>query len=89
MSLTQQQYNALEYITLFQLRNGYSPSMDEIANGIGCAAKSRAHRHVRALVARGFIEQTPNAKRALAVLKVPYALWREHLSNLPQAETRA
>lgn len=71
--LTPRERDALDFIKAFNANHRYSPTLREIADGIGLKAKSGANRLVSALEDRGYINRIPNRARALEVIvrKVP------------------
>ncbi len=54
--VTPTQHKIFEFIKKYITQNGYSPSLVEIAKGIGVRSKSLISRYVHALVEAGFIE---------------------------------
>ncbi len=67
--LTQRQSQLLNYITHFQLENGYSPSYAEMQEHMELASKSTVARIVDGLVRRGTIRKTLHGARSIEVLK--------------------
>lgn len=47
----------LEYIKGYMVDNGVTPTMREIADGLGFKSTSSAHLHFKRLVYKGYIEQ--------------------------------
>ena len=68
MSLTQRQQQILEFIESYLERNGYSPSMEEIANHFGIASLNAIHKHLRILEERGAIRRLSNRARSIRVV---------------------
>ncbi len=58
----------LAYIREYCSANGYSPTMIEIAAGVGVASKNTVAYHVSQLEAQGRIMRRPRAIRGLEVL---------------------
>ena len=49
MALTKRQHEVLEFIAQFLSENEYSPSFEEIAEGLGLASIATVHKHLTAL----------------------------------------
>ncbi|MFO6448641.1 LexA family protein [Erythrobacter sp. NE805] len=77
ISLTARQQDALRFITGFQAAKGYSPSITEIAVGIGQSANSKARTHelLHSMQDRGALRLLPRRARAIEVL-APIAIPR-------------
>lgn len=58
----------LEFIRNFIARNGYAPSVREIADGVGLVSLSAASNHLRNLEKKGRIARVPGLSRAIKVL---------------------
>jgi len=77
--LTLAQKNALDFITSYIARYGYSPSFDEIKKALGLHSKSGVFRLVRALQERGRIRVLRNRARSITIGGTDY---REELRRL-------
>ncbi len=62
-------YEMLDFISRFIKEYGYAPSLREIAEGIGLAAVSNVHHHLKQLEEEGYIRRAPGAARSIVVLK--------------------
>ncbi len=69
--LTRAQQKTFEFIQDFILTEQYSPTVDEIANGIGIKSKGVAYRYVKALADAGLIRLIPNRRRNIALVDAP------------------
>lgn len=69
--LTKKQSQLLVFIHGHIKENGYSPSYKDMQVALKLASRSGIHRHLIALVERGFIRKIPNRARALEVVKLP------------------
>lgn len=69
--LTRKQYELLQYINTYQVRQGYSPSYDEMREALALRSKSGVHRLIRALEERGAIRRRPHRARSIEVLLPP------------------
>lgn len=65
MALTQRQKQVLDFLAQFVDENGYSPSYQEIASGLGLASLATVHKHVLALEMKHYIKRGFNQSRSL------------------------
>lgn len=60
----------LDYIETYQrMKGGVSPSLQEIAHGIGIRSRSHVFKLLRGLEQRGLIRRLPRRYRAIEVLQ--------------------
>jgi len=59
----------LEFISQFIQRNGYAPTLAEIAESIGVSALSTVHEHLSGLVRKGFINRKPGVDRSIEIIE--------------------
>jgi repressor LexA len=57
----------MDYVLSFIRRQGYSPSYEEIASGLGLASLATVHKHIQALEAKQYIRRNYNHSRSLEV----------------------
>ncbi|MBK8161797.1 MAG: transcriptional repressor LexA [Gammaproteobacteria bacterium] len=69
--LTLAQQKTLDYLRQYWRKHGHSPSLTEIAAGIGITSKGVIHRYVQALIEAGYVVQTPGRKRGLRLVEIP------------------
>jgi repressor LexA len=81
VALTKRQKQVVDFIADFVDRNGYSPSYDEIARGLGLASLATVHKHISALVTKTYLKRTFNQSRSLE-LGPKYA--QDHRRFAPQ-----
>jgi repressor LexA len=67
MALTKRQKEVLDFIADFIEDNGYSPSYEELANGLHLASLATVHKHVQALESRNYLHRLFNQSRSLEV----------------------
>jgi repressor LexA len=67
MALTRRQKEVLDFIWRFVEDNGYSPSYEEIAEGLRLASLATVHKHISALDAKGYLRRAYNQSRSLEV----------------------
>ncbi|MDZ7660920.1 transcriptional repressor LexA [Thiohalophilus sp.] len=61
--LTGSQHKTLSFIRDYMGAHGYSPSLSDIAKGLGLKSRGVVHRNVHALAEAGFIELVPGRQR--------------------------
>lgn len=71
VGLTATQRRLLCFIHGYQVARGYSPSLIEMAGGIGSSSKSWVHQLLLNLEARGKIRRLRHRERAIEVLDAP------------------
>ena len=60
----------LAFIISYQDEHGFSPSMREIANGVGLTSVGSVHRHIEILKSKGILQDTQHSSsRTLVVNK--------------------
>jgi repressor LexA len=69
--LTLAQQKTLDYLRQYWRKHDRSPSLTEIAAGIGITSKGVVHRYVQALIEAGYVVQTPGRKRGLRLVEEP------------------
>jgi repressor LexA len=65
MKLTKRQKEILDFISGFIERNGYSPSMEEIAEEFQFASLNAVFKHLEALERRGHLHRDANRARSI------------------------
>ena len=65
MKLTKRQKEILDFITGFIDENGYSPSMEEIAEHFQFASLNAVFKHLEALESRGYLHRDTNRARSI------------------------
>ena len=69
--LTRKQHELLVFIDRQLQQTGFSPSFEEMKEGLNLKSKSGIHRLISALEERGFLARRHHRARALEVLKLP------------------
>lgn len=67
MALTRRQKEVMDFLSRFISENGYSPSYEEIASGLGLASLATVHKHVQALESKQYLRRSYNHSRSLEV----------------------
>lgn len=68
MAITRRQKEVLDFLSNFTSQNGYSPSYEEIASGLGLNSLATVHKHVTNLQAKGLLQRSHNRSRSIDVL---------------------
>ena len=76
MAITRRQKEVLDFLTNFTQTNGYSPSYEEIAAGLGLNSLATVHKHVTNLQSKGMLQRAHNRSRSIDVLPAKSALKR-------------
>lgn len=66
--LTKKQEVILEYIKKYTAKNGYSPTIREICNGVKLSSPATVFVHIKNLENKGYITSTNNKFRTLSLL---------------------
>jgi repressor LexA len=67
MALTKRQKEVLDYIADFIDEHGYSPSYEELAQGLKLASLATVHKHVEGLESRHYLRRGFNQSRSIEV----------------------
>jgi repressor LexA len=68
MAITRRQKEVLDFIAGFTQHNGYSPSYEEIAHGLGLRSLATVHKHITNLHNKGLLQRAHNRSRSIDVL---------------------
>ena len=68
MAITRRQKEVLDFLSSFTTQNGYSPSYEEIASGLGLNSLATVHKHVTNLQSKGLLQRAHNRSRSIDVL---------------------
>lgn len=67
MALTRRQKELMDFLADFIEKHGYSPSYDEIAQGLNLASLATVHKHVQALETKQYLRRSYNHSRSLEI----------------------
>lgn len=67
MALTKRQKQVLDFLVTFVEKHGYSPSYEELAEGLDLASLATVHKHILALEAKHYIRRGFNQSRSIEV----------------------
>ncbi len=68
MALTKRQRQVYDFIAGFVQKNGYSPSFEEIGQGMGLSSLATVHKHITNLERKGLLKRDYNRSRSIDVL---------------------
>jgi len=68
MAITRRQRQVYDYISDFVQRNGYSPSFEEIGEGMGLSSLATVHKHINNLEKKGLLTRDYNRSRSIDLL---------------------
>jgi repressor LexA len=68
MAITKRQRQLYDFISDFVQRNGYSPSFDEIREGMGLNSLATVHKHISNLEKKGLLTRDYNRSRSIDLL---------------------
>ncbi len=71
MALTRRQKQVLDFLVGFINRHGYSPSFEEVGEGLHISSLATVHKHMQTLERKGFIHRGYNQSRSIEVVAVP------------------
>jgi len=73
VTLYRRQRQIVEFISQFIQKNGYSPTLQEIAQAIGVSSLATVHEHLQALERKGIIKKYDGAIRGIELIDRPTA----------------
>lgn len=74
MTLTKKQRKMLDFLANFVQSEGYSPSLEEIASGMGLSSLATVHKHLKNLETKGLLRRQWNHSRSLELTEQAQAL---------------
>jgi len=69
MALTRRQKQVYDFISGFVDKNGYSPSYEEIADGLGLSSLATVHKHISNLEEKELLRRDYNRSRSIDLLR--------------------
>lgn len=85
MALTKRQKDFLNFLSDFLEKRGYSPSYEEIAEGMNLASLATVHKHILALESKQYLKRGFNQSRSLEIAPKYYSEQRQHRGALEPA----
>src|SRR5438067_8900247 len=74
MAITNRQRQMYDFIAQFVEGHGYSPSFEEIGEGMGLSSLATVHKHISNLEKKGLLRRDYNRSRSIDVLPPKGAL---------------
>jgi repressor LexA len=68
MAITKRQRQVYDFISGFVQKQGYSPSFDEIGQGLGLSSLATVHKHISNLEKKGLLTRDYNRSRSIDLL---------------------
>lgn len=65
--ITKRQKQILDFVSIYNNKKGYSPSLREIKKHFRLSSESTVHQHIKALETKGYLEKEKNQPRAINV----------------------
>src|SRR5260221_13370926 len=78
MALTKRQKEFLSFLAGFIDKRGYSPSYEEIAEGLGLASLATVHKHILSLESKNYVKRGFNQSRSLEITPRYYEEQRQY-----------
>ena len=69
MALTRRQKQVYDFLAAFVEAHGYSPSFEEIGEGLGLSSLATVHKHVSNLEEKGLLKRDYNRSRSIDLVK--------------------
>ncbi len=79
MALTRRQKELYDFLLSFVDQHGYSPSFEEIAEGMGLSSLATVHKHITNLEQKGLLKRDYNRSRSIDLLR-PRGLMKTSLA---------
>jgi repressor LexA len=70
MAITRRQREVYDFLQRFVDEHGYSPSYQEIGEGLGLSSLATVHKHITNLEQKGLLKRDYNRSRSIDVLKM-------------------
>jgi len=70
MAITRRQRQVYDYISRFVTEKGYSPSFEEIGDGLGLSSLATVHKHISNLEKKGLLTRDYNKSRLKQAMSV-------------------
>jgi repressor LexA len=86
MALTRRQKQVLDFIAEFVESNGYSPSYEEIAEGLSLASLATVHKHISSLEGKHYLRRSFYQSRSLEVTPKYLEEQRRYRQDGPRLE---
>ncbi len=84
MALTRRQKQVYDFLAGFVEEHGYSPSFEEIGEGLGLSSLATVHKHISNLEEKGLLKRDYNRSRSIDLVK-PRGRMRQALGQTANA----
>src|SRR3954469_20017335 len=74
MAITKRQRQVYDLLQEFIQRNGYSPSFEEIGDGMGLSSLATVHKHIGNLEKKGVLKHNYNRSRSIELVPLKGSL---------------
>jgi repressor LexA len=81
--LTRRQREILNFVGSFIREQGYSPTLEEIGEGLGLSSLATIHKHLRNLEGKGMIRRRWNHSRSIQLVDPETAALMDQVVDLP------
>jgi repressor LexA len=82
MAITRRQKEVYDFLAKFVEENGYSPSFEEIGDGLGLSSLATVHKHISNLEQKGLLKRDYNRSRSIDLVR-PRGKMRQMISTPP------
>src|SRR5208283_2623360 len=86
MAVTRRQKQVYDFLAKFVDEHGYSPSFEEISEGLGLSSLATVHKHISNLEQKGLLKRDYNRSRSIDLLK-PRGRMRQMLAGASASAT--
>lgn len=73
VTLYKRQRQIVDFLSQYTQKNGFSPTLQEIADAIGVSSLATIHEHLEALVKKGIIKKNQRGVRAIKIVDERFA----------------
>ena len=80
MAITKRQRQVYDFIADFVQKNQYSPSFEEIGDGLGLSSLATVHKHISNLEKKGLLSRDYNRSRSIDLLQPKARLMKQAMS---------
>lgn len=84
MALTRRQRQVYDFIADFVAKQGYSPSFEEIGDGLGLSSLATVHKHICNLEEKGLLKRAYNRSRSIDLVPVRASRTKSPASAVPE-----
>ena len=82
MAITRRQRQVYDFIADFVQSHGYSPSFEEIGNGLGLSSLATVHKHITNLADKGMLKRDYNRSRSIDLVPMKGSM-KKTVSAMP------